>query len=92
MLRDSEQFCGAGTFIRQSIFRSVVLAYISSGSVGNFRCQLYAQPQPCDCGWSVNTKIVNGKETAINEFPSMVALKDKTTNQPSFCAGAISKY
>ncbi|KAM7343857.1 venom serine protease [Cochliomyia hominivorax] len=92
LLRDSEQFCGTGTFIRQTIFRSAVLAYVSNGSYGKFRCQLYAQPQPCDCGWSVNTKIVNGKETAVNEFPSMVALRDKTTNQPSFCAGAIISH
>ncbi|XP_037825788.1 venom serine protease [Lucilia sericata] len=92
LLRGSEKFCGAGTFIRRSVFRSVVLAYESGGGTGNFRCQLYAAPQPCDCGWSVNTKIVNGQQTATNEFPSMVALKDRTTNQASYCGGAIVSH
>ncbi|XP_065367708.1 venom serine protease [Calliphora vicina] len=92
LLRDSEQFCGAGTFIRKSVFRSVVMAYTSSGGVGNFRCQLNAQPQPCDCGWSVNTKIVNGQTASPNEYPSMVALKDRTTNQPSYCDAAIISH
>lgn len=90
LLRDSEQFCGAGTFVRKSLFRSAVFAYISHGSWGQFRCQMYVTKQACDCGWSVNTKITSGQEASINEYPSMVAIKWKTATDP-FCAGAISK-
>lgn len=36
------------------------------------------------------TKIVNGTETAINEFVSMVGFYDIPTNDV-FCGGAISK-
>lgn len=92
LLRDSEQFCGSGTFIRKSLFRTVVLAYVSGGSYGSFRCELNVQPQPCDCGWSVNTKIVNGVEASVNEYPSMVALRDITTDLPSYCAGSIISH
>ncbi|XP_037946797.1 venom serine protease-like [Teleopsis dalmanni] len=88
-LRGSEQFCGQGTFVRKSVFRSVTMAYVSYGSWGRFSCDLYAKPQACDCGWSVNTRIVNGQETSVNEFPGMVALKDLDTNLPLFCGGSI---
>lgn len=88
-LRGSEQFCGKGVIQRKSLFRSVVFAYTSGGSWGSFRCQLYAAPQPCDCGWSVNTKIVNGQETGINEYPGVVALKTSEA-APPFCSATIS--
>ncbi|TMW46873.1 hypothetical protein DOY81_008047 [Sarcophaga bullata] len=91
-LRDSEQFCGSGTFIRKSLFRTVVLAYVSGGSFGSFRCELNVQQQPCDCGWSVNTKITNGQETSVNEFPSMVALRDVPSLLPHFCGGTIISH
>ncbi|KAL9922745.1 venom serine protease-like [Glossina fuscipes fuscipes] len=91
-LRDSEQFCGRGSFLRRSLYRSVVLAYVSYGSWGRFQCQLFATPQPCDCGWSINTRIVNGKEARINEYPNVVALKDVTSMQASFCVGTIISH
>ena len=91
-LRDSEQFCGSGTFVRKSLFRSATLAYVSKGSFGSFRCELNVQPQPCDCGWSVNTKITNGQVTSVNEFPSMVALRDVPSLMSHFCGGAIISH
>ncbi|XP_037898342.1 venom serine protease-like, partial [Glossina fuscipes] len=91
-LRDSEQFCGRGSFLRRSLYRSVVLAYVSYGSWGRFQCQLFATPQPCDCGWSINTRVVNGKEARINEYPNVVALKDVTSMQASFCVGTIISH
>ncbi|XP_005178860.2 venom serine protease isoform X1 [Musca domestica] len=91
-LRGSEQFCGKGVIQRKSLFRSVVFAYTSGGSWGSFRCQLYAAPQPCDCGWSVNTKIVNGQETGINEYPGVVALKTSEAAPPFCSATIISHY
>ena len=57
---------------------------MSGGSFGTFYCELNVQPQPCDCGWSVNTKITNGQETTVNEFPSMVALRDVPSLVPQF--------
>ncbi|XP_061389443.1 CUB and peptidase domain-containing protein 2-like [Musca vetustissima] len=90
-LRGSEQFCGKGVVVRKSLFRSVVFAYTSGGSWGSFRCQMYTAPQPCDCGWSVNTKIVNGQETGINEYPGVVALKT-AEESPPFCSGTIISH
>ncbi|XP_075168668.1 venom serine protease [Haematobia irritans] len=93
-LRGSEQFCGVGNIVRNSLFRSVVFAYISTGTkkpTGTFRCQMYVSKQNCDCGWSVNTKIVNGQETGINEYPGIVALKTHEDNPP-FCSGTIISH
>uniref|UniRef100_A0A1I8PGD9 Peptidase S1 domain-containing protein n=1 Tax=Stomoxys calcitrans TaxID=35570 RepID=A0A1I8PGD9_STOCA len=90
-LRGSKQYCGKGNFVDKSVFRSVVFAYISTAKkrpTGTFRCEMYVTPQKCDCGWSVNTKIVNGQETDINEYPGIVALKTHPDNPP-FCAGTI---
>ncbi|XP_073844814.1 venom serine protease [Musca autumnalis] len=90
-LRGSEQFCGKGVIERKSLFRSVAFAYTSGGSWGSFRCQLNASPQQCDCGWSVSTKIVNGYETGVNEYPGVVALKT-SEESPPFCGGTIISH
>lgn len=89
-LRGSEQFCGKGVIERKSLFRQVAFAYISGGSRGKFSCEMTVTPQQCDCGWSVNTKIVNGQESGVNEYPGMVALKT-SHEAPPFCSGTISK-
>ncbi|TMW46896.1 hypothetical protein DOY81_008023, partial [Sarcophaga bullata] len=91
-LRDSEQFCGSGTFKRKSLFRTVVLAYVSGGSFGSFRCELNVQQHPCDCGCSVNKKISNGQEASVNEFPSMVALRDILSLMNHLCGGFIISH
>nr|XP_036232680.1 cubilin-like [Bactrocera oleae] len=43
-LRDSEQFCGQGTFTRVSSFRQLTLAYVSdnTGPGGRFLCSVTA--------------------------------------------------
>ncbi|XP_030369905.1 venom serine protease [Scaptodrosophila lebanonensis] len=93
LMRGSENFCGTGSFSRESLFTELVLAYISdSYSSGNFKCTLDVQPQPCSCGWSINMRIANGQQASINEFPSMVALKNRQSNQPSFCGGVIVSH
>lgn len=90
LMRGAENFCGTGTLTRESLFTEVVFAYISPGAnAGRFRCSLTAQPQSCSCGWSATARIANGQAAAANEYPSMVALKDITSNLPSFCGGTI---
>ncbi|XP_017145892.1 venom serine protease [Drosophila miranda] len=90
LMRGAENFCGSGTFARESLFTELVFAYISTGQQGgSFKCTLTTSRQNCNCGWSVNSRIANGQQAADNEFPSMVALKDVTSNQPSFCGGTI---
>nr|ATU82485.1 venom S1 protease with CUB domain 7 [Lethocerus distinctifemur] len=44
----------------------------------------------CSCGWANKEikKVIGGKETAINEFPFNVALKDAGQRFP-FCGGSI---
>lgn len=50
----------------------------SSGGI--FRCDLYAV-KGCDCGRRKQHRIVGGMETVINEFPSMAAIFQKSSNQ-----------
>ncbi|XP_054739111.1 venom serine protease [Anastrepha obliqua] len=90
-LRGSEQFCGQGTFTRNSLFRRLTIAYASYGSTGNFRCSLTVLKQNCECGWSVTAKIANGEKVGANEFPFMAALQDKTTNT-NFCGASIISH
>ncbi|XP_069668897.1 venom serine protease 34-like [Periplaneta americana] len=51
-------------------------------SKGAFRCTITAtrlqthSPPKCDCGWKKQSRIVNGTETGVNEYPIMVGLVD----------------
>lgn len=91
-MRGAENFCGTGTFSRESLFTELVFAYISTGTKGgSFRCTLTTAKQNCNCGWSATSRIANGQSATANEFPSMVALKDVTSSQPSFCGGTIGE-
>ena len=94
--RDAQRICTTTQFTRISYFRSMAVAYVSARSNtplrGRFYCQARARRQPCNCGWSVPTRIANGKETMRNEFPSMVALRDIRSPQRVFCGGNISKF
>ncbi|KAH8285257.1 hypothetical protein KR054_006807 [Drosophila jambulina] len=91
LMRGAENFCGSGSFSRESLFRELVFAYISTGTQGgSFRCVLTTVKQNCNCGWSATQRIVNGENAGANEFPSMVALKDVTKPyEKSFCGGTI---
>ncbi|ALC40907.1 CG30371, partial [Drosophila busckii] len=94
LMRNAENFCGTGTFTRESLFTELTMAYISNNrNNGRFRCVLTVVPQNCNCGWGVSTRIVNGAAAANNEYPSMVALKDTTnSNLRSFCGGVIVSH
>ncbi|KAH8277565.1 hypothetical protein KR018_001051, partial [Drosophila ironensis] len=90
LMRGAENFCGTGSLSRESLFTELVFAYISTGTKGgNFKCTLTTSKQNCNCGWSATSRIANGQAASAQEFPSMVALKDVTSTQPSFCGGTI---
>lgn len=67
----------------------VRLAYISNAQAGYYKCYMKTRRQTkCDCGWSVNQKIVNGVTTGVNEYPSVVGIVDSTIQQ-IVCGGTI---
>lgn len=92
----SEFFCGTGNVVKTSVSNEMILAYTSAagGYSGYFSCQLTTVPltgSNCDCGWNVNTRIVNGVDARVNEFVSHVGLVELTDRQ-IFCGGAIISY
>lgn len=94
--RDGQRFCRTSQFTHISNFRSIALAYSSlrpnTALRGRFNCQARARRVPCRCGWSLTTRIANGREARHNEFPSTVALRDVTSPQRVFCGGNISNF
>uniref|UniRef100_W8CBT5 Venom serine protease 34 n=1 Tax=Ceratitis capitata TaxID=7213 RepID=W8CBT5_CERCA len=91
--REGETFCTTTNIVRNSYFRPMTVGYYSSAmntnQQGRFICQAYSQQQPCDCGWTTQTRITNGQEAAKHEYPSMVALRDIGSSQQIFCGGSI---
>ncbi|XP_016957786.1 venom serine protease [Drosophila biarmipes] len=93
LMRSAENFCGSGTFTRESLFTELVFAYISTGAKGgSFKCTLTTTKQNCNCGWSATARIANGQDAAANEYPSYAALKDATSGTASFCGGTIVSH
>ncbi|XP_063709288.1 venom serine protease-like [Culicoides brevitarsis] len=85
-LLGSEFLCGTGTITRTSRFNKLTLAYTSaSKNVGQFSCSISTN---CDCGWSVKSKVVNGRVAEVNEYISMAGIVDLTTNEVR-CGGSI---
>jgi len=81
----AEWFCQP-TVVRLSLFNYVRLAVQQSAS---HICQLKTvKREQCDCGWNTQAKIVNGNETAVNEFPSMAAFRFIPIDH-YFCGGTI---
>lgn len=83
-LADAHVYCGSGTFTVESdsnhITMGLSVPYFSKG--GKFVCKLTATvpstppPPSCDCGWKKQSRIVNGRETGVNEYPMMAGLVD----------------
>ncbi|PNF43142.1 Venom serine protease 34 [Cryptotermes secundus] len=82
-LADAHAYCGSGTFTIESDSNRIAMQldapYFSKG--GKFMCKLTATvpstPKPtCDCGWKKQSRIVNGRETGVNEYPMMAGLVD----------------
>ncbi|XP_063695471.1 venom serine protease-like [Culicoides brevitarsis] len=85
-LLGSEYLCGSGKVSRTSKFNRLTLAYTSgTRNVGQFTCRISLN---CDCGWSVNSKIVGGRVAGVNEYISMVGLID-LAGSSVFCGGSI---
>lgn len=83
--------CGSGSLQVTSLFNYIAFGYASNTATasGWFTCTLQPQVQACDCGWSVNTKIVGGASTAVNEFPHMAGI---VSNSQIICGGTIISY
>lgn len=45
----------------------------------------------CDCGWSINQKIVGGVDASVNEFPAMAGLVDIRSSR-IICGSTIITY
>ncbi|KAH8299307.1 hypothetical protein KR044_000278 [Drosophila immigrans] len=91
--RDAERFCRMGQVSRTSNFQTMAVGYHSSNVAAQqqarLSCQAMAVQVPCDCGWSQPTRITNGREALKHEFPSMVGLRDISSNLPILCGGSI---
>ncbi|XP_062559127.1 venom serine protease-like [Armigeres subalbatus] len=77
-LQDAYTYCGTGVIRESSVgsrlFMRIKAAPTSRG--GRFLCTLSIVSQRCTCGKKKRTRIVNGVETMVNEFPMMAALVD----------------
>ncbi|XP_017836046.1 venom serine protease isoform X1 [Drosophila busckii] len=91
--RDGERFCRYGRISASSNFQTMALMYQSNSAATQQRarlnCQAVARPVACNCGWSSPPRIANGVEAAKHEFPSMVGLRDLSSNLPIICGGSI---
>lgn len=78
------RYCGSGTFSMQSEGNNLLveLHVPKYTPGGNFSCSLTAPSKPtppppiCECGKKKESRIVNGVETGINEYPMMAAIID----------------
>ncbi|CAB3255220.1 unnamed protein product [Arctia plantaginis] len=95
-LTDAQFYCGRGTLNVLSTGTRLSMGLISTlwSNGGRFTCQIRAEgstptPPSCRCGdRRSRTRIVNGVETGINEFPSMVGIADIRTSEIR-CGGVI---
>lgn len=92
-LRDGLSYCGSRTLKVQSIGNELVVVIRTNiQNSGSFFCQFTAiapDNSNCDCGWNVDTKIVGGTPTGVNEFVSHAGLIDGPTGE-TFCGAVIS--
>lgn len=94
-LSDASTYCGGGTtpFIRSIGNEMVVALDNGSAAPGTFSCTFTVIAQTasnCDCGWSVNTKIVGGGRTGVNEIVSHAGLVDVNSKE-IYCGATISE-
>uniref|UniRef100_A0A182PP24 Peptidase S1 domain-containing protein n=1 Tax=Anopheles epiroticus TaxID=199890 RepID=A0A182PP24_9DIPT len=78
---DAFTYCGAGRLQEKSNTNQMTIRLTSAptSTGGVFSCNLSIPQQPCECGRKKQRRIVNGVETAVNEFPMMAALIDVKT-------------
>ncbi|XP_069668899.1 venom serine protease-like [Periplaneta americana] len=94
-LSDGHKYCGSGTFTLKSKSNQMTMQLTTQYfSKGAFRCTITAtrvqthSPPKCDCGWKKQSRIVNGTETGVNEYPMMVGLVH-LVNEDVFGGGTI---
>ncbi|XP_069668898.1 venom serine protease-like [Periplaneta americana] len=94
-LSDGHTYCGSGNFTLESESNQLTMQLITSYfNRGAFLCSITATqqqtppPPTCDCGWKKESRIVNGEETGVNEYPMMAGLVD-FVNEDLFCGGTI---
>lgn len=96
-LYDGLSYCTSTTFSSRSVGNELVLAFkTSTSNVGSFRCTITAiapDNSNCDCSWNVNSKIVGGTGSGMNEFTPLAGIIDRTlpTIDP-YCGGVVSKF
>ncbi|XP_055606902.1 venom serine protease-like isoform X2 [Uranotaenia lowii] len=93
-LSDAYTFCGAGVIREKSVANSMFLQLQAApkSQGGKFLCTMSIIPQSCSCGKKKLTKIVNGIETKVNEFPMMAAMIDVKTRIVVCGASIISDF
>ncbi|XP_065076539.1 venom serine protease-like isoform X1 [Ochlerotatus camptorhynchus] len=77
-LQDAYTYCGAGIIREKSIGNRLYIRLRAAPKSwgGRFLCSMSLIPQSCSCGKKKVTRIVNGVQTKVNEFPMMAALVD----------------
>ncbi|KAL9702322.1 hypothetical protein quinque_005840 [Culex quinquefasciatus] len=92
-LADAYTYCGAGTVQEKSFANSLLLRLRSSPTSrgGKFLCRMSLIQPSCSCGRKKQTRIVNGVQTAVNEFPMMAAMIDVKTKSVVCGATIISE-
>uniref|UniRef100_A0A336MVR4 CSON006686 protein n=1 Tax=Culicoides sonorensis TaxID=179676 RepID=A0A336MVR4_CULSO len=89
----------SSNFTKTSLFNQIKIGLRYLGNVnkykgndtlrGEFQCKVAViKESRCRCGWGRQGRIVNGNETEVNEFPSIVAFIHTPSNY-TFCGGTI---
>ena len=88
-LLDGKRYCGTGGFTSKSISNRMTLA-LKTGATGggSFKCTMRSSVSTCDCGRQNRGRIVGGKETVINQYPSMAGVVDADERR-IFCGATI---
>lgn len=88
-LADGRKYCGTGGFTSKSTNNRMTLA-LTTGATGSgsFKCTMRSSVSTCDCGRQNRGRIVGGKETVINQYPSMAGVVDADEKR-IFCGATI---
>jgi hypothetical protein len=97
-LVNSPNYCSTGSpkIQLESLFNEISFGHTSlpySQSAGYYSCFIKVKKQKsCECGWSIQARVVNGVETSPNEFISMAGLqKVGDPFNRVFAGGTLSK-
>jgi len=92
--KDGQVFCKSAPITSKSIGNEMVVAYNANNVyTGSVQCKFVAVAPAngnCDCGWNVQSKIVGGTPSGVNQFVSHAGLYDTQTRE-MFCGAIISE-